>query len=40
MAAGLAGSLRELDINPLMVMPKNRGVIALDAMAVLKGGAG
>ena len=39
MAAGLAGSLKELDINPLMVMPKNHGVIALDAMAVLKGGA-
>ena len=39
MASALAGSLKELDINPLMVMQKNKGVIALDAMAVLKEGA-
>ncbi len=34
MAAQLEGSLRELDINPLMVLPAGEGVKAADALAV------
>ena len=34
MAAQLEGSLGELDINPLMVLPAGRGVKAADALAV------
>ncbi|MER1968531.1 acetate--CoA ligase family protein [Castellaniella sp. GW247-6E4] len=31
-AAGHASEIREMDINPLLVLPKGEGVIALDAM--------
>ena len=37
MAAQLDGSLAELDINPLMVLPKGQGVKAADAVAVFQG---
>ncbi len=36
MAAQLEGSLAELDINPLMVLPKGQGVKAADAVAVFQ----
>ena len=36
MAAQLDGSLAELDINPLMVLPKGQGVKAADAIAVFQ----
>ncbi|HAA93292.1 MAG TPA: hypothetical protein DCE33_12650, partial [Rhodospirillaceae bacterium] len=36
MAAALDGSLEELDINPLVVLPEGQGVKALDALVVLK----
>ena len=36
MAVNLEGKLSELDINPLMVMPKGQGVKVADALAVLK----
>jgi succinyl-CoA synthetase beta subunit len=36
MAAQLDGSLSELDINPLMVLPKGQGVKAADAVAVFQ----
>jgi acyl-CoA synthetase (NDP forming) len=36
MAAQLDGSLAELDINPLMVLPKGQGVKAADAVAVFQ----
>ena len=36
MAAQLDGSLAELDINPLMVLPKGQGVKAADAVAVFR----
>ena len=32
----LGGTLAELDINPLMVLPAGRGVKAADAVAVLR----
>ncbi len=37
MAAQLEGTLSELDINPLMVLPEGQGVRAVDALAILKG---
>ena len=36
MGAQLEGTLAELDINPLMVLPEGMGVKAVDALAVLK----
>ena len=36
MAAHLQGSLAELDINPLMVLPAGQGVKAVDALVVLQ----
>ena len=36
MAAQLEGTLTELDINPLMVLPKGQGVRAVDALAVFQ----
>lgn len=36
LAVHLEGRLAELDINPLMVMPKGKGVKALDALVVLR----
>jgi acetyltransferase len=35
MAVHLEGQLSELDINPLMVLPKGQGVKVADALAVL-----
>jgi len=40
LAAQLEGTLSELDINPLVVLPAGKGVKALDALAVLGSGAG
>ena len=37
LAVHLEGRLAELDINPLMVLPKGQGVKAVDALVVLKG---
>ncbi|MDE2842494.1 MAG: acetate--CoA ligase family protein [Chloroflexota bacterium] len=37
MAAQLEGTLSELDINPLMVLPQGQGVRAVDALAVFQG---
>ena len=37
MAAQLEGTLAELDINPLMVLPEGQGVRAVDALAVFEG---
>ena len=37
LAANLEGSLAELDINPLMVLPAGRGVKAVDALAIFRG---
>ena len=36
MAVQLDGSLAELDINPLLVLPKGKGVKAADALVILK----
>ena len=36
MAAQLEGTLSELDINPLMVLPEGQGVRAVDALAVFR----
>ncbi len=36
MAVQLEGSLPELDINPLLVLPAGRGVKAVDALVVFK----
>ena len=36
MAAQVEGNLAELDINPLMVLPKGKGVKAADAVAVFQ----
>jgi succinyl-CoA synthetase beta subunit len=36
LAVHLQGTLAELDINPLMVLPKGQGVKAADALVVLK----
>jgi acetate---CoA ligase (ADP-forming) len=36
MAVALAGELRELDLNPLLVLPAGRGVKAADALAILR----
>ena len=36
LAVHLEGKLAELDINPLMVMPKGKGVKAVDALVVLR----
>ena len=38
LAVHLEGGLAELDINPLMVLPKGQGVKAVDALVVLKTG--
>ncbi len=37
LAVNLDGQLAELDINPLLVMPKGQGVKAVDALVALKG---
>jgi acyl-CoA synthetase (NDP forming) len=37
LAIHLEGHLAELDINPLMVLPRGRGVKAVDALVVLRG---
>ncbi len=37
MAAQLDGTLAELDINPILVMPKGQGIKAVDALVALKG---
>jgi acetyltransferase len=37
LAVHLEGHLAELDINPLMVLPSGRGVMAVDALVVLNG---
>lgn len=37
LAVNLNGSLAELDINPLLVLPKGQGVKAVDALVALKG---
>ena len=37
MAVQLEGTLAELDINPLMVLPEGQGVKAVDALAVFQG---
>ncbi|MFF8598810.1 acetate--CoA ligase family protein [Streptomyces sp. NPDC015232] len=39
MALELDGDLAELDINPLMVLPRGQGAVALDALAVCREGA-
>lgn len=36
MALELDGDLAELDINPLMVLPRGQGAVALDALAVCR----
>ena len=36
LAVNLNGQLAELDINPLLVLPKGKGVKAVDALAALK----
>ncbi|MFE7129978.1 acetate--CoA ligase family protein [Streptomyces sp. NPDC057638] len=36
MALELSGDLAELDINPLMVLPRGQGAVALDALAVCR----
>jgi len=36
MAAALGPRLKEMDINPLFVRPKGEGVVAADALVVLK----
>jgi succinyl-CoA synthetase beta subunit len=36
MAVELDGELAELDINPLMVLERGKGVVALDALAVCR----
>lgn len=40
LATDLSGIVKELDINPLMVFPKGRGVKAADALMVLTGQSG
>ncbi len=35
LAAGLGETLRELDVNPIRVLPVGSGVVALDALAIL-----
>ena len=37
MAAQMEGTLSELDINPLMVLPEGQGVKAVDALALFRG---
>ena len=37
LAMHLEGHLAELDINPLMVLPRGQGVKAVDALVVLSG---
>ncbi len=37
LAVNLNGTLAELDINPILVMPKGQGVKAVDALVALKG---
>ncbi|WP_208029779.1 hypothetical protein [Rhabdothermincola sediminis] len=39
LALDLDGELVELDLNPLLVRPKGRGAVALDALAVPGRGA-
>jgi succinyl-CoA synthetase beta subunit len=34
MSLDLADSVRELDINPLVVLPEGQGAVALDALVV------
>jgi succinyl-CoA synthetase beta subunit len=36
MALELGDDLAELDINPLMVLPRGQGAVALDALAVCR----
>lgn len=40
MALRMEGEIAELDINPLAVLPKGRGVLALDCLVVKDGGGG
>ena len=37
LAVNLQGQLAELDINPLLVLPRGQGVKAVDALVALKG---
>ena len=37
LAMHLEGQLAELDINPLMVLPRGQGVKAVDALGVFRG---
>ena len=37
LAMHLEGQLAELDINPLMVLPRGQGVKAVDALVVFRG---
>ena len=37
LAMHLEGHLAELDINPLMVLPRGQGVKAVDALVVVRG---
>ena len=37
LAVNLEGTLAELDINPLMVLPAGQGILAADALAVFRG---
>ena len=37
LAVNLEGTLSELDINPLMVLPQGQGIRAADALAVFQG---
>ena len=39
-AAAHAGTVSEIDINPLLVLPQGQGVIALDALIVATQGEG
>jgi hypothetical protein len=36
MALELGGELAELDINPLVVLPRGQGAVALDALAICR----
>jgi hypothetical protein len=36
LALDLAGEIGELDVNPLVVLPKGAGAVAIDALVVAK----
>jgi hypothetical protein len=40
LAMHIEGHLAELDINPLMVLPSDQGVKAVDALFAFRGGRG